>query len=139
MIHLRKPTDTLVGCYWLPRFIDKTRLWHVGDISFFYRVAFCSRVGLDGYFLRFFQLRKTDFLAAVHDSGDDDKRICQWFTSQRAVTPERIDEWNAFAAQVGAKGHPGYWVFHTVKWALYPKAVITPVKTAFEAIAQDEE
>ncbi len=136
---MRKPTDQVAGCCWLPRFIDKARLRLSGELSFFYRLSFCSRLGVDGHFLRFFQLRKNDFLGVVKSSGSIDEVIGQWFLAQPAVTSARIAEWNAFAPRLGEKGYPGYWTFHLVKWALYPKSVVIPVDTLFEAIIQDEE
>ncbi len=39
---------------------------------------------------------------------------------------------------LGAKGHPGYLTRHLVKWVFYPKSVVTPVNSLFEAIEQDE-
>ena len=136
---MRKPTDQIAGCYWLPRFIDKARLWHSGELPFIYRLAFCSHWGFDGHFLRYFQLRKSDFLKAVQHAGNVDEAVITWFLAQPIVTSERIAGWNAFASQLGAKGYPGNWTFHMVKWVAYPKAVRRPVNTLFEAIIQDEE
>lgn len=42
------------------------------------------------------------------------------------------------AAPLGTKGHPGYLTRHLVKWAFYPKSVMIPVNSLFEAIEQDE-
>lgn len=135
---MRKPTDQLAGCCWLPRFIDKGRLWNSGTLPFFYRIAFCSLVGLDGHFLRHFHLRKKNFLNAVQESGSTDDGVRQWFLEQSKVTSARIAEWNLFAPRLGERGHSGYWTFHLVKWVLYPKAVVRPVNSLFEAIIQDE-
>ena len=136
---MRKPTDQVAGCCWLPRFIDKAHLWLSGELPFFYRLAFCSPLGLDGYFLRYFQLPKKDFLKAVQNSGNIDGLVGEWFLAQPTVTSERIDDWNALAPRLGEKGYSGYWTFHVVKWVLYPKAAKNPVSNMFEAIIQDEE
>ncbi|MGB0910651.1 MAG: DUF5069 domain-containing protein [Nitrospirales bacterium] len=138
MIRIRKPTAHIADCCWLPRFIDKARLWQAGDLSFFYRLAFCSSLGLDGHFLKYFQLRKHDFLKAVQDAEENDDSVVEWFLAQTTVTAKRIAEWNAFAPHIGERGRPGYWLFHLLKWLLYPKTVRSPVNTLFQAIDQDE-
>ncbi|GJL65688.1 MAG: hypothetical protein NPIRA05_06590 [Nitrospirales bacterium] len=135
---MRKPTDQLVGCCWLPRFIDKGRLGISGTLPFFYRIAFCRPMGLDGHFLRHFHLQKKDFLQAVQGSGSTDDGVCQWFLVQPKVTSARIAEWNRYAPRLGEPGYPGYWTFHLLKWMLYPKAVVRPVNSLFDAIIQDE-
>ncbi|WP_447969242.1 DUF5069 domain-containing protein [Nitrospira sp. M1] len=123
MTRIRKPTDQLAGCCWLPRFIDKVRLQISGKLPLLYRMTFCSPMGFDGYFLRHFQIRKNDFLKAVQDSGVGEDGIGQWFLAQPGVTEERVAEWNAFAPRLGESGQPGYWTFHLVKYVFYPKAV----------------
>ncbi|GJL52882.1 MAG: hypothetical protein NPIRA02_00140 [Nitrospirales bacterium] len=110
-----------------------------GKLPLFYRLAFCSPKGLDGYFLRHFHIRKNDFLKAVQTSEVGDDGIAQWFLVQPGVTAERVAEWNAFAPRLGEPGQPGSWTFHLVKCVLYPKAVGSPVNNLFEAIIQDEE
>ncbi len=139
MIGIRKPTDEITGCCWLPRFIDKVRMRDSGELSFLYRISFCSQLGLDGYFLRHFQLQQNKFLKTVQDSKGRDDLVSAWFLDQPTVTTERIAAWNALASRVGSKGYSGYWTFYLLKWVLYPKAIESPVSSLFEAIIQDEE
>lgn len=102
-----------------------------------YRLAFGSRFGIDGAFLRYFSLTLPQFLAAVRRAGDNDA-LAQWFLSLPAASPERIAEWNRRAVLLGVKGHPGYCTRHLIKWVFYPKSVLSPVTSLFEAIEQDE-
>ena len=102
-----------------------------------YRVAFGSRLGIDGAFLRHFSLTIDQFLAAVRQSADNEA-LAKWFLALPAVTSERIAKWNRRATLLGVKGHPGYLTRHLIKWVFYPKSVVAPVNSLFEAIEQDE-
>lgn len=137
MIRLRRPQEQLAGCCWLPRFADKARLYRDGRLPFLYHLAFGSRLGADGYFLRHFGLSSGDFFAGVVHAVDD-AALAQWFVSLPGVTPQRIADWNALAPTLGAQGHPGFVTRHIVKWLLYPKSVQHPVNSLFDAIEQDE-
>jgi hypothetical protein len=136
-LQLHRSHDQLAGCVWLPRFADKARLFLVRQLPCIYRLAFGSRLGIDGAFLRHFSLTVDQFLAAVRQSTDNEA-LAKWFLSLPAASPERIAEWNRRATLLGAKGHPGYLTRHLVKWVFYPKSVVTPVNSLFEAIEQDE-
>jgi Domain of unknown function (DUF5069) len=136
-MQLHRPQDQLAGCVWFPRFADKTRLFHARQLPCIYRLAFGSRLGIDGAFLRHFSLTVDQFLAAVRESADNEA-LAEWFLSLPAASPERIAEWNRRATLLGTKGHPGYLARHFVKWVFYPKSVVAPVNSLFEAIEQDE-
>ena len=136
-MQLPRPQDQLAGCVWLPRFAEKARRFLDQQLPFTYRVAFGSRLGIDGAFLRHFGLTVEQFLAAVRQSADNEA-LAQWFLSLPAASSERIAEWNRRAASLGAKGQPGYLTRHLIKWVFYPKSVVTPVDSLFEAIEQDE-
>jgi Domain of unknown function (DUF5069) len=136
-MQLHRPQAELAGCVWLPRFADKARLFHTQQLPCIYRLAFGSRLGIDGAFLRHFSLTVDEFLAAVRQSADSEA-LAKWFLSLPAASPERIAGWNRRAALLGVKGHPGYLTRHLVKWVLYPKSVVTPVNSLFDAIEQDE-
>lgn len=138
-LNLRKPTDELGGCCWLPRLVDKVRRSREGTLPLIYRLALGSPLGIDGHFLRFFGLSKEEMFQTVLDSQGDDQFVEQWFLSQPGVTPQRIQAWNHFAKTLGRRGAPGFAIFHLIKWVLYPKAVTHPVSSLFEAIIQDEE
>ena len=134
---LPRPQDQLAGCVWLPRFADKARRSLNRQLPLTYRLAFGSRWGIDGAFIRHFGLTLDQFLAAVRQSADNEA-LAQWFLSLPAASPERIAKWNRRAPLLGVKGHPGYRTRHVIKWVLYPKSVRTPVNSLFEAIEQDE-
>lgn len=136
-MRLPRPHDRLAGCVWLPRFAEKARRFLARQLPFTYRVAFGSRLGIDGAFLRHFGLTVPQFLAAVRRSGDNEA-LAEWFLPHPAARPERIAEWNRRAALLGVKGHPGYLTRHLIKWVFYPKSVLSPVNSLFEAIEQDE-
>jgi uncharacterized protein DUF5069 len=136
-MHLPRPQDQLAGCAWLPRFADKARLSLDRRLPFLYQLAFGSRFGVDGHFLRYFGLTIDQFIAAVRQSTDN-AALARWFLAFPGVSPSRIAEWNRFAASLGAKGHPGYLTRHLAKWLFYPKSVNSPVGSIFEAIDQDE-
>lgn len=137
MMILPRPSDRLAGCCWLPRFAAKIRLARAGQLPFTYRLALASSLGVDGYFLRHFGLAHQDFFKAVVRATDD-IALADWFLAQPSVTQDSIESWNHFARHLGAPGHPGRLTLHLVKWFLYPKAILRPVGSLFEAIEQDE-
>ncbi|HEY4246674.1 MAG TPA: DUF5069 domain-containing protein [Lacunisphaera sp.] len=138
MQNLPHPLETLAGCCWLPRIAAKTRGYLLGDMPFTYRLAFGSRIGVDGYFFRHFRLSRSKIIAAVRASPED-AQLAGWFLGRSAVTAESIATWNEFAPRLGAKGHPGHATFLAVKCFFYPKAIVHPVCSIFEAIVQDED
>ena len=133
----RHPSDQIAGCCWLPRIADKARWYLAGEMPFLYRVAFLSRVGVDGYFLRHFSLTRERLLAGVR-AAHNDTSLQSWFLSQPSVTASSILSWNRLAPTLGMRGHPGFLTRHIVKWLLYPKSIRKPVNSLFEAIEQDE-
>ena len=136
-MHLHLPQDQLADYVWPPRFADKARLSLTQQLPFVYRLAFGSRFGVDGYFLRHFGLTIDQFLAAVRQSADN-AVLARWFLVLPGVSPSGIAAWNCRATVLGAKGHPGYLTRHLAKWLFYPKSVRSPVGSLFEAIDQDE-
>ena len=136
-MHLHRPQDQLAGCVWLPRFAEKARISFGRQLPYAYQLAFGSRFGGDGHFLRHFDLTIEQFLAAVRQSTDD-AALARWFLALPGACPQRISEWNRCATLLGAEGHPGYLTRHLVKWLFYPKSVTAPVGSIFEAIDQDE-
>ena len=136
-MHLHRPQDQLAGCVWLPCFADKARLSLNHQLPLLHRLAFGSPFGVDGYFLRHFDLTIDQFLAAVRQSADN-AALARWFLAHPGASPPRIAEWNRRATVLGAKGHPGYLTRHLAKWLFYPKSVWSPVGSVFEAIDQDE-
>jgi hypothetical protein len=102
-----------------------------------YRIAFGSRIGVDGYFCRHFGLSFRNVVAAIR-SNPDDVALGRWFLKQPNVNPGKIAEWNELAPRLGTKGYPGHLTLWLLKWFLYPKSIFLPVRGIFESIAQDE-
>ena len=103
-----------------------------------YRLALGSSLGVDGCFLRQFQLSHRQFVQAVKHSSSDEA-LAQWFRSLPSVTDASIKSWNRYAPLLGSNGCPGYLTRHLIKWVFYPKSVAHPVQSLFEAIEQDEQ
>ncbi len=137
-MQLPHPLARLAGCCWLARHVAKTRVFLRGDLTFAYRLALGSRVGVDGYFFRHFGLRKGQMLAAIR-ARPDDAAVAEWFLQQPGVNPGRIAEWNRLAPLLGTKGHPGYLTRRIITLFLYPKALRQSVGSIFAAIIQDED
>ena len=137
-MRLPLPQDQLADCVWLPRFAEKARRYHARQLPLLYRLAFGSRLGIDGAFLRHFRLPLDSLLAAVRQAARDDAALAQWFLAHPGVNQTRIAEWNRRAMSLGAKGQPGYRTRQLIKWVFYPKSVVRPVNSLFEAIEQDE-
>lgn len=135
---LPHPSHQLAGCSWLPRFSAKVRLSLAKRLPFAYRLALASPVDIDRFFLRHFRLSRQQFFRAVEQSSDDEALV-RWFRSQPTVTETSIKLWNRLAPRLGKKGYPGYLTRHLVKWVLYPKSIVHPVQSLFEAIEQDEQ
>jgi hypothetical protein len=116
----------------------KTRLYLSGRMPFSYRLAFGSRIGVDGYFVRHFHLTMPKFVAALRSSGSDAEFV-QWFLARPGVNTSSIADWNSTALRLGRPGNPGYLTLRIVRWVLYPKSILRPVDSIFESIAQDEK
>jgi hypothetical protein len=138
-MRLRRPTDTLAGCVWLPRFVDKTRHYLAGTLAEDYVRPFCHPLATDGVFLTHFGLTKDDIVAAIRDSAGDDAAVARWFLAQPAHTAEKIAAWNQLAPNIGKDGYP---MRRGFLWALrhyYNGIPPDPrVDSVFTAIAYDE-
>jgi hypothetical protein len=121
----------------LPRFAAKVRASLSHELPWSYRLALGSPRGIDGSFLRQFQLSYRQFVQAIEASSSDET-LAQWFRALPSVTDDSIASWNRHAPMLGSKGCPGYLIRHLVKWVYYPKSLIHPVQSLFEAIEQDE-
>lgn len=136
-MQLPHPSARLAGCCWLPRFAAKTRVALRGGLPLSYRVAFGSRLGVDGYFFRHFQLSLPHAVAAVRRARDDDA-LAAWFLKQPGVTPDSIAAWNTLAPRLGAPGQPARATLHIVRWFLYPRIALRRLHSLFHAIELDE-
>jgi hypothetical protein len=135
---LRRPTDKLADCVWLPRLVDKARLYLRGALAEAFVQPFCHPLATDGLFLKHFALDKESLLAAVTAAADD-VALAAWFTSQPQVTAHSIALWNELAPNLGKDGYPMRRAF---LWALKRYAADRPidprVDCIFAAIALDE-
>ena len=137
-MRLRRPSDQLAGCVWLPRFVDKARHHLAGTLDPDYVMPFCHPLATDGAFLKHFELGRDEILAVVRDSAGDDRPVAEWFVCRPQGTPERIAAWNELAPSLGKQGFP---VRRGFLWALqhYYGGVADPrVNSIFTAIACDE-
>jgi Domain of unknown function (DUF5069) len=136
-VKLPPPETELAGCIWLARLVAKLRVHADGALPFSYPVGLGSRVGIDGYFLRHFQLTLPGILAAVRRFAADED-VEHWFLRQPSASAECIRDWSQFAVMLGAPGHPGHRTLHLVKWFLCSKVARRPLVSIFEAIRLDE-
>lgn len=136
-MRLRRPTDQLAGCMWLPRFIDKARHHAAGTLAPGFQRPFCSPLGVDGAFFAHFSLTKDEILAAIQREQTD-AAIAAWFLARPASTPERIAAWNDVAPHLGKPGYPGERGFAWALKNIYAGCTDPRVNTAFTAIAWDE-
>ena len=134
---LPHPREELVGCCWLPRLAAKTRVFLRGQMPLSYRVAFGSRLGVDGYFFRHFGLNRRTMINAVRSTADDDA-LGKWFLARPAVSAQSIAAWNKLAPQLGAPGFPGHATLRVVSLFFYRKSLGTKARTLFEMLVADE-
>jgi hypothetical protein len=137
-MNIRRPQERLAECCWLPRFVDKARLFISGELPEDYAPFFCDRRAMDGTFLRFCKLSKETFVEAVRSSGGDDQLVEKWFLAQPAVTKERIDKWNKLAPDIGRPGQPGYDILEWAKDHVYTSYLNPEGASAFELMDLDE-
>jgi Domain of unknown function (DUF5069) len=97
------PREKMADCVWLPRIIAKTRLLHAGELPTAYADRFCHPTGVDGQFIKFFNLTKTDIIAVANRP---DSSIQDWFLSLDGIDEKRIEEWNELAENLGRPGFP---------------------------------
>ena len=136
-MNLRRPLDELAGCCWLARMADKVRASQKGNFPLLYRLSLGNPIGIDGFFLRHFDLSFGPFRQAVIET-DNDENLAKWFFSQPGVNSTTIAAWNHYGPKLGTPGYPGSRLRHLIAWLVYPKAVIQPVNSLFEMIEQDE-
>ena len=116
---------------------DKVRAARQGNFPILYRLSLGSRIGIDGYFLRHFELSFREFRNAVIETLDD-KNLEQWFLNQPGGNASRIANWNEYGPQLGTPGFPGATLRPIIQWVVYPKLYKQPIHSLFEMIEQDE-
>ena len=136
---LRRPTEKLAGCVWLPRFIDKARHFQAGTLEADYVRPFCSPLATDGVFFAHFEIEQDEILRVVAESAGDDASVARWFTARPQGTVERVAAWNELAPNLGRDGYPVRRGFLWVLRHYYGGAAPDPrVDSVFTAIAFDE-
>jgi catechol 2,3-dioxygenase-like lactoylglutathione lyase family enzyme len=135
---IRAPWDCLAGCIWLARLTDKIRLANDGKLPPDYRAFLGHRRGVDGHFLRHFELDKKAVLEAIKNHLDDSD-VEQWFLQQPTVNQSRIKIWNELAPNLGRRGWPCEQELAIAIERFYRVSDgDTPVETLFELIRRDE-
>ena len=136
-MHLRRPTDRLGSCMWLPRFIDKARHHLAGTLAEDYQRAFCSPLGIDGVFLTHFDLTNEEIIDAIRRERTDEA-IAAWFVARLECSAAKIHEWNGLAPHIGEPGFPGERTFRWGMRHIYAACTDPRVTNGFAAIAWDE-
>lgn len=132
---LPKPTERLADCVWLPRIVAKARLLVAGALSEEYAQRFCHPSGVDGQFLRFFDLTKEDI---VLQSDRSDQEIMEWFQAAPA-RKANIREWNRVAVNLWHAGFPMVDRLPIALSTTYKHLVDRNPETVFEALEADEK
>lgn len=137
-MRIRAPWEWLAGCVWLARLTDKTRWMRQGKLPQDYLMLLGHPRGIDGHFLRHFDLNKDGTLEAIA-AQPDDPSVEQWFLAQSGVTDARIQKWNDLAPNLGRRGWPGERELAIAIQRFYGGTVIdSPVETLFDLIRIDE-
>lgn len=136
---LRRPNETLAGCVWLPRFIDKARHCKAGTLEAEYERPFGHPLATDGVFFSHFQIDKTEILQVIEGSNGDDRVVVRWFEARPQFTGEAVKAWNELAPNIGKKGYPAHRGFLWILQRYYGGTAPDPrVDSVFTAIAYDE-
>ena len=139
LLKLRRSTDRLANCVWLPRFIDKCRQHKAGTLHPDFALPFCHAKATDGVFLSHFGLTAESICQAIEESSGDDSKVVSWFLQQPGCSPEKIAAWNNLAPNLGKEGYPVEKGFQWAKKHWYGGEQIDPrVVSVFTGIAFDE-
>ena len=103
---LRLPRETLAGCMWLARLVDKARLQKAGALPMDYARFLGHPRGVDGRFLSHFGLDRDEAIQSL-GNADDDLAAAEWFLHQDGVSEAAILSWNGIAVNLGRPGFPG--------------------------------
>ena len=139
MKNLRKPKETLAGCVWLARFVDKARCHLANELEPEYERVFAHPKATDGTFLKFFNIEKDTILEVINRSNGDDSVVEQWFLEQQTVSEEEIAKWNEIGPNLGKEGYPMREAFLFAKKKYFSGDPASfPFDNVFDAIAYDE-
>lgn len=137
-MNIRAPWERLAGCIWLARLADKTWLMRQGKLPPDYLMLLGHPRGIDGHFLRHFDLDKDATLEAIA-AQPDDSGVEQWFLAQSGVTAATIQSWNELAPHLGRHGWQAERELAIAIERFYGGIVMeSPVETLFDLIRLDE-
>jgi uncharacterized protein DUF5069 len=129
------PEAQLAGCVWLPRIVAKARAIQAGTLSEEYAIRFGAPDGVDGVFLRFFELTKEQIAAAAHHP---DVAVERWFVNLPTVSAKRIEEWNHVGMNLGRPGFPLADRLPIGPTSKYAHLAERGIQTIFEMLRADE-
>jgi hypothetical protein len=86
LIFPRSPRETMCGWMYLPRFVDKIRLYLAGKLHPDYQANFCK--GFDGLWLETAKVEAKEFIEVVRHSITDGE-VCDW-VRQHAEKSESV-------------------------------------------------
>jgi hypothetical protein len=127
------PNERLAGCVWLPRILEKARLFRAGGLEADYAARFCHPQGVDGFFIAHFGLSREDILSAAALS---DARAEEWFLNR--TTPDQIERWNLTALNLGRPGFPMAERLQIALSTTYKNVKDRGLTTVFEILEADE-
>ena len=133
---IRRPYEKLAGCVWFGRIVDKTRHFLSGTLDQDYQRSFCNPKGIDGFFLRHFDLTGEEMIEAVKNQKNDET-LSDWFVGDEKRAG-KIEAWNVFATDLGKPDTDGE---KMLQWALenvYTHCKDPRIDTAFKVLAEDE-
>lgn len=130
------PVDRLADCVWLPRVIAKARLLLAGELPPEYEVRFAHPTGVDGEFMRWFDLKKEEVLTAAAGS---DESVARWFLGRSPDAREKVTAWNDIAVNLGRPGFPLADRLPIGKSTTYAHLDTSAIDTVFDMIALDEK
>lgn len=133
---LSKPEESLAGCVWLPRLMDRARAINSGSLPKEYAARFCAPDSVDSLFLHHFALTRNQILKAAEL---DDSEIAKWFRAQPGSTEEQVHAWNNTAMNLGRPGFPMAERLPIALRGKYKHVAKSNPQTIFEMLNADEK
>jgi len=99
VIYPRSPKEQMDGWCYLPRFIDKIRLYLAGKLAADYQTNF-AQAGFDAQWLSAAGLTADAFIAVVKDSLTDGQ-VCDWIRKNVQKTPAEKATFNQWLLNRG--------------------------------------
>jgi hypothetical protein len=115
--------------------LTKARLLQRDELPPEYAPFFCRPGGVDGQFLRHFELTKEDILALAPLSDEEAGRA---FLARVADRPGIVANWNEIAVNLGRPGYPMEQRFPVAKATTYQHIHSENMDTVFQLLEADE-